>query len=98
MTTSRAPYAQAYEEHGRKMTEGVREIVWSGGTLQSDHYDEFVFMGRIAPHAKAPATIFAPVVQECANGHRVACWRADEASALRKAAASPATWAAVVPA
>ena len=70
LTTSRAPYAQAYEEHGRKMTEGVREIVWSGGTLQSDHYDEFVFMGRIAPHAKAPATIFAPVVQECANGQQ----------------------------
>jgi uncharacterized protein YcnI/copper(I)-binding protein len=70
LTTKSAPYAQAYEEHGRKMSEGVREIVWSGGALQSDHFDEFVFMGRIAPHAKAPATIFAPVVQECANGQQ----------------------------
>lgn len=70
LTTVNAPYAQAYEEHGRKISEGVREIVWSGGALQSDHYDEFVFMGRIAPHAKAPATIFAPVVQDCANGQQ----------------------------
>jgi uncharacterized protein YcnI/copper(I)-binding protein len=70
LSTKSAPYAKAYEEHGRKISEGVREIVWSGGALQSDHYDEFVFMGRIAPHAKAPTTIFAPVVQECANGQQ----------------------------
>ncbi len=42
-------------------------------------------------HEQAP-----PAVTE--GEHMVACWRADEAPALRKAAASPATWAAVVPA
>ena len=42
-------------------------------------------------HEQAP-----PAVTE--GEHMVACWRADEAPSLRTAAASPATWAAVVPA
>ena len=42
-------------------------------------------------HEQAP-----PAVTE--GEHMVACWRADEAPALRKAATSPATWAAVTPA
>jgi len=41
----RGPYAQSYPYyHGAVLTEGVREIVWSG-SLPDDHFDEFVFSG-----------------------------------------------------
>src|SRR4029079_9272850 len=36
-------YAAEYSFHGRKFSEGVKEVVWSGGKLADDHYDEFVF-------------------------------------------------------
>ena len=35
-------YAVEYSYHGRKFTEGVKEVVWSGGKLPDSHYDEFV--------------------------------------------------------
>jgi periplasmic copper chaperone A len=55
--------------HGRKITEGVREVVWSGGRLPDENYDEFVM------HVKLPdrpnETLYFPVVQECTKGvHR----------------------------
>src|SRR5580704_19264875 len=35
-------YAADYDFHGAKLTEGVKEVVWSGGRLSDDNYDEFV--------------------------------------------------------
>src|SRR4051794_28744775 len=35
-------YAGTYDYHGAKLSEGVREVVWSGGKLADGHYDEFV--------------------------------------------------------
>ena len=67
LTTRNGPYAKPYDNHGKMMQEGLREIVWSGGNLPDAHYDEFVFTGTIAPGAE-PGTIYIPVVQECANG------------------------------
>jgi uncharacterized protein YcnI len=37
LTTTRSAYAKAYESHGKPVTEGVKEIVWSGGELSDDH-------------------------------------------------------------
>lgn len=55
--------------HGGKITEGVREIAWTGGKLLDEHYDEFVFRGQL-PN-KPGETIYIPVVQECEKGvHR----------------------------
>lgn len=52
--------------HGGQITEGVREVVWSGGKLQHDHYDEFVM--RAALPDKPNSTIYFPVVQDCEQG------------------------------
>jgi periplasmic copper chaperone A len=53
------------------MTEGVREIHWSGGELPDAWYDEFVFRGRLTD-GLAGQTIHFPVVQEC--GDAVTRW------------------------
>jgi len=53
-------------DHGAQITEGVREIVWSGGRLLDEHYDEFAFRGAL-PN-KPGAVVHVPVVQECEKG------------------------------
>jgi uncharacterized protein YcnI len=55
--------------HGGKITEGVGEVAWSGGSLADEHYDEFALRVRLPD--RAGATLYFPVVQECAQGaHR----------------------------
>jgi uncharacterized protein YcnI len=57
--------------HGAKLSEGVTEIRFSGGTLPDAHYDEFVFVGFIAGNLEAGKVLHVPVVQECEQGiHR----------------------------
>jgi peptide/nickel transport system ATP-binding protein len=46
------------------------------------------------PFAVARCAAQAPPLRPDAAGHMAACWRADEAPALRALAAMPATWAA----
>ena len=53
-------------DHGTQITEGVREIVWSGGRLLDEHYDEFAFRGQL-PN-RPGAIVHVPVVQECEKG------------------------------
>ncbi|WP_261663807.1 YcnI family protein [Deinococcus sp. Marseille-Q6407] len=45
--------------------QGVREIVWSGGNLPSEWYDEFVFRGALDPDLKPGTALYFPAVQEC---------------------------------
>ena len=42
LETVKGKYASEYELHGSKLSEGVKEVVWSGGKLADDNYDEFV--------------------------------------------------------
>src|SRR5690606_10310961 len=44
LETVKGPYAQAYDYYGTQLTEGVREIVWTG-ELPDEYYDEFTFRG-----------------------------------------------------
>lgn len=57
--------------HGTAGTEGVREVIWSGGRLLDEHYDEFVV--RFALPDRPGTTLAFPVVQECEGG-KVARW------------------------
>lgn len=57
-------YAKAYENHGSTLTEGVREIVWTGN-LPDAWYDEFVFRGTIDKEIPEGTVVYFPVVQEC---------------------------------
>jgi uncharacterized protein YcnI len=61
--------ATPYDWYGTTITEDVREIVWSGGSLRDDFYDEFVFMVKL-PDTEG-ATLYFKTVQVCDKGeHR----------------------------
>ena len=61
-------YASEYEYHGSKFSEGVKEVVWSGGKLADDNYDEFVVSTFLTANLKPNTTLYFPVVQECEQG------------------------------
>jgi len=61
-------YAVDYDYHGTKLSEGVKEVVWSGGRLPDDNYDEFVVSTFLSGGLKPNTTLYFPVVQECEQG------------------------------
>lgn len=61
-------YETPFNNHGTEMTEGVREVIWSGGNLLDDEYDEFVVRGSIGPDLEIGSTLYFAVVQECPDG------------------------------
>ena len=65
LETVKGAYAIPFDNHGTQMTEGTREVVWSGGDLQDEWYDEFVLRGTIGPEVAPGATLYFPTVQEC---------------------------------
>jgi hypothetical protein len=68
ITTVRGSYAKAYPfYHGRILTEGVREIIWSGRLLD-DHFDEFTFLGFLAESLPTGQMLYFPAYQECEQG------------------------------
>jgi periplasmic copper chaperone A len=69
LETVKGKYDRPYDYFGSQLTEGVKEIRWSGGELRDDFYDEFVFIGRLTDFA--PGTVLSfPTVQDCAGGVR----------------------------
>ncbi|QIK40511.1 YcnI family protein [Pontibrevibacter nitratireducens] len=71
LETVTGPYENSYEYYGNTLTEGVREIIWSG-ELSSPYYDEFVFRARVTDKVAANEMLYIPAIQECASG--VARW------------------------
>ena len=67
LETVTGAYATSHELYGRTVTEGVREIIWTG-ELPSAFYDEFVFRARVTNSLPADEVLYIPAVQECANG------------------------------
>lgn len=65
--TTRGPYAQSYGYYHGPLSEGVKQIEWSGGELPDDFYDEFVAAGFVAKELEDKALYFK-VVQVCAKG------------------------------
>lgn len=61
-------YEKPYNNHGTEMTEGVTEVVWSGGNLLDDEYDEFVVRGSLGADLEVGSTLHFLVVQECPDG------------------------------
>ncbi|MBL8692090.1 MAG: YcnI family protein [Rhodospirillaceae bacterium] len=67
LSTTKGKLAQPISDgHGGQITEGVREIAWTGGKLLDEHYDEFVFRGTLPD--KPGQTVYVPVVTECEKG------------------------------
>lgn len=54
------------DSHGNMVTEGVREVIWSGGRLPDEHYDEFALNLKL-PNAP-DTTLYFPTVQDCEKG------------------------------
>src|SRR3954464_2695767 len=61
-------YATSYDYHGAKLSEGVKEVVWSGGKLSDDNYDEFVVSTFLTAGLKPNTNLYFPIVQECEQG------------------------------
>lgn len=61
-------YASEYDFHGTRLSEGVREVVWSGGKLPDDFYDEFVISTYLTGTLKPDSVLYFPTVQECEQG------------------------------
>jgi uncharacterized protein YcnI len=66
--TVKGKYSTAYDYHGRTFSEGVKEVVWSGGKLPDDNYDEFVLSTFLTGSLKPNTTLYFPLVQECEQG------------------------------
>ena len=61
-------YTGEYDVHGAKLSEGVKEVVWSGGKLPDEFYDEFVISTSLTAGLKPNTTLYFPTVQECEQG------------------------------
>jgi uncharacterized protein YcnI/copper(I)-binding protein len=68
VTTVKGAYAKAYDHYHGKVADGVKEIVWRGGPLLDEHYDEFIFSGFISNAFAAGDAVAFPVTQECETG------------------------------
>ena len=66
--TVKGAYGKTYDYHGTPVKEGVREVVWSGGSRPDEHYDEFVLRGQLTEGLPTDAMLYFPVVQECEKG------------------------------
>lgn len=69
LSITRAPLAQPYESHGRRIVDDVVEISWKAAGreawLPDAHYDEFVLRGQ-AP--ETPGPVWFKVLQLCEKG------------------------------
>lgn len=65
----RAPLAQAYLDHGRRVTDDVVRLTWTAKTpadaLPHGFYDEFALMAKLGPQA---GPLYWPVSQICEEG------------------------------
>ena len=68
LETVKGKYSTSYAHHGATVTEGVKEVTWSGGKLADDNYDEFVLATYLTGTLKPNTTLYFPVVQECEQG------------------------------
>ena len=57
----------SYERNDALITEDVAELIWSGGSLPDDFFDEFVFRADL-PETDEEKTLYFRTVQECENG------------------------------
>ena len=66
--TVKGRYEKSYDLYGTPIAEGVKEVVWSGGSLPDEFYDEFVLRGQLTDSLPANAMLYFPTVQECDKG------------------------------
>lgn len=71
LDTVTTPYDEPIQHLDKTLSEGVREIIWSGGSLPEGERAEFVFQAQL-PQGEAGQILYFPMVQEC--GEMVSRW------------------------
>jgi uncharacterized protein YcnI len=61
-------YAAAYDYQGSSISEGAKEVVWSGGKLPDHTREEFVISTFLTGGLKPDTVLYFPTVQECEQG------------------------------
>ena len=61
-------YAAAYDYQGSSISEGVKEVVWSGGKLPDHTREEFAISTFLTSGLKPDSMLYFPTVQECEQG------------------------------
>jgi uncharacterized protein YcnI len=61
-------YATPYDYQGVSVSEGAREVVWSGGKLPDHTREEFAISTFLTSGLKADTMLYFPTVQECEQG------------------------------
>jgi uncharacterized protein YcnI len=61
-------YAEAYDYQGSSISEGAKEVVWSGGKLPDHAREEFVISTFLIGGLKPNSMLYFPTVQECEQG------------------------------
>jgi len=66
--TVKGKYEGEVDYRGAKVSEGIKEVAWSGGKLPDKTRQEFVIETYLAGSLKPNTTLYFPVVQECEQG------------------------------
>jgi uncharacterized protein YcnI len=61
-------FAGEYDVHGSKVSDGVKEVAWSGGKVPDKTREQFVIDTFLSSALKPDTSLFFPVVQECEQG------------------------------
>ena len=68
LDTVKGKYASEYDVKGAKISEGIKEVAWSGGKLLDKTRQDFVIETYLTDTLKPDTTLYFPVVQECEQG------------------------------
>jgi uncharacterized protein YcnI len=60
-------YEKSYQLYGQAVTDGAKEVDWSGGSLPDEFYNEFIFRAMLTTDLPAGQKLYFPVVQECGD-------------------------------
>jgi copper(I)-binding protein len=66
--TVKARFERSWTGPQGPVTEGVKEIIWSGGNLPNKTRGEFSFAIHVSADLKATGSLALPVIQTCASG------------------------------
>jgi periplasmic copper chaperone A len=61
-------FAASYDDHGTPVSQGITEVVWSGGKLPDHHNENFVIPMFLTSTLKPDTMLYFPTVQECEKG------------------------------
>src|SRR6185312_203210 len=66
--TVKGKFAGEYDYTGARVSEGIKEVDWSGGKLPDKTRQEFVIQTYLTGGLKPDTTLYFPAVQECEQG------------------------------